>query len=137
MAASAFADTNVLAYLVGSDPARRATARAVFATAPTISTQVVNEFLNVCLRKARLERDAAHALADELIHHCPTVAVTADTVRSAMRIAGRYGFSHWDALIVAAAIEAGCAVLYTEDLQDGQVLDGRLSVVNPFAAIGS
>lgn len=135
MDGSAFADTNVLGYLVGSDPAKREIARAVFATGPTISTQVVNEFLNVCLRKARLERETAHALAVELMTYCETLAVTTDTIREAIRISVRYGFSHWDALIVAAALSAGSHVLYTEDMQDGQVIDGRLTVVNPFAAL--
>lgn len=132
MSADTFADTNVLAYLVSSDAGRRAVARAVFAGQPVISTQVVNEFLNVCLRKAKLEREAAHALATGLMTGCETRPVTAEAVHEATRIGLRYGFSHWDALIVAAALAAGCRVLFSEDLQDGQVIDGCLTVVNPF-----
>jgi predicted nucleic acid-binding protein len=48
------------------------------------------------------------------------------------RLARRYTLSHWDALIVAAALTARCDLLYSEDLQDGLVVDGRLTVVNPF-----
>ena len=56
----------------------------------------------------------------------------AGTVRAAMVLAGRNALSHWDSLIVAAAIQAGCDTLYSEDLQNGQIFDGRLKVVNPF-----
>jgi predicted nucleic acid-binding protein len=50
-----------------------------------------------------------------------------------MRISDRYGFSYWDSLIVAAALDAGCAVLYTEDLQNGQTIDSALRIINPFS----
>ncbi len=58
--------------------------------------------------------------------------VTAGTVRDAMAIGLRYGINHWDALIVAAAIDSGCDILYSEDMQHGQIFDDRLTVVNPF-----
>jgi predicted nucleic acid-binding protein len=50
----------------------------------------------------------------------------------AFRISERYQFSFWDSLIVAAALEAQCSILYTEDLQDGQIIDGILEIKNPF-----
>ena len=56
------------------------------------------------------------------------------TVREAMRLSFRYAVSHWDALIVAAALQAGCDVLFSEDLQHEQVFDGRITVLNPFLA---
>lgn len=65
---------------------------------------------------------------------CPSpVALTLDTHHAGLRIAAKYGFSFYDALIAAAAIEAQCTTLYSEDFQDGQVLEGRLTVRNPFA----
>ena len=60
--------------------------------------------------------------------------VTANTVRDAMTVGLRYGLSHWDSLIVVAALATGCDTLYSEDMQDGQVFEGRLTVRNPFAA---
>jgi len=54
------------------------------------------------------------------------------TIDQAATLAIRHQLSHWDALIVAAAVLAGCETLYSEDLQDGQVFEGRLTVVNPF-----
>jgi len=64
---------------------------------------------------------------------CPSPRpVTAEIHDDALRLAGQHGFHIYDAVIVAAALEAGCATLYTEDLQSGQVIDGRLTIHNPF-----
>ena len=54
------------------------------------------------------------------------------TLLSALDVGGRYGFSHYDSLIIAAALEAGCATLYSEDLQHGQIIDQSLTIINPF-----
>jgi predicted nucleic acid-binding protein len=64
---------------------------------------------------------------------CDVAAVTPDITELAMNIGERYQINHWDALIVAAALAAGCETLYSEDLQDGQVFEERLTVKNPFA----
>ena len=64
---------------------------------------------------------------------CPSpIPITAEMHDTALRLAGQYGFHIYDALIVAAALEAACTTLYTEDLQSGQVIDGRLTIQNPF-----
>lgn len=55
-----------------------------------------------------------------------------NTIREAIRLVRRYKLSHWDSLIVAAALMAGCEKLYSQDMQDGQVFDEQLKVVNPF-----
>ncbi len=132
MSADVFVDTNVVAYLIGQDAAKRATARALLSARPTINTQVVTEFVNVCTRKARLEMREARGLIEALMSACTVRPVDADTVHRGLEIAERYRLSHWDALIVAAALAAGCAVLYSEDMHDGQTFDGRLTLVNPF-----
>lgn len=59
--------------------------------------------------------------------------VTAETIREAIRLAALYQLSHWDSLIVAAALLADCEILYSEDLQHQQLFEKRLRVVNPFA----
>ena len=63
------------------------------------------------------------------------VPVDSKTIREAIRLSGRYALSHWDALIVAAALLAGCDVLYSEDMQNGQVFEGKLKVDNPFITL--
>ncbi len=67
---------------------------------------------------------------------CPApVPITIETHEAALRVAQKYGYQIYDALVIAAALEAGCDTLYSEDLQDGQVvLDGQLTIRNPFKA---
>ncbi len=131
MAERYFIDTNVAVYLLSEDAAKAARAEALLASYPCISAQVVNEFINVCIRKLGLARSAAHEAARALMRHCEVVPLSATTVERAMRLGERYGFSHRDALIAAAAVLADCTVLLSEDMQDGQTLDG-LTIRNPF-----
>ena len=64
---------------------------------------------------------------------CPSpVAITIDTHEAALRIRQKYGFEIYDALVAASALEADCATLYSEDLQDGQIIDHQLTIRNPF-----
>jgi predicted nucleic acid-binding protein len=132
MTARFFADTNIAVYALDADPARRAKAFALMRRRPVISTQVVNEFLNVLTGKQRIPRDVANRYARILLRRCEVVAVTAQVVETAIQIGERYQCSHWDALVIAAALLTGCDTLYSEDLQDGQVFEGRLTVKNPF-----
>lgn len=60
--------------------------------------------------------------------------MTVDTHERSMQMAQRYGLSVYDALIISSALLAGCTTLYSEDMQDGQVVDGWLTIKNPFAA---
>ena len=131
--AKCFADTNVAIYAVDADVAKRAIALAVLAARPVISTQVVNEYLSVLLTKRKLARAEINELARALMAACDVAAITPDMTELAMLIGERHQSSHWDSLIVAAALVTGCDTLYSEDLQDGQVFEGRLTVKNPFA----
>ena len=130
-----FLDTNVVVYLLAEDPAKAERAESLLAARPCISTQVVNEFINVCTKKLGFSRAAAHENARALMAQCDIAPLTAATVEHAMRLGERHGISHWDALIVAAARLAGCAVLMTDDMQDGLQLDG-LRLKNPFGVSG-
>jgi predicted nucleic acid-binding protein len=128
-----FFDTNVLVYIVGQKDERTATAESLVANGGVVSVQVLNELASVSHRKLRLSwPDIVDAL-DAIRVLCPApVPLTTDTHDAALRIADKYGFSFYDALIAAAALEAGCATLYSEDFQSGQVIEGRLTVHNPF-----
>lgn len=127
-----FVDTNIAAYAFGEDAAKKAKARELLAEHPSISTQVVNEFLNICRIKLKIDVAARHRLAQELMAGCDVVALNPAVVEKAMAIEARHGLNFWDCLILAAALLAGCDTLYSEDMQDGQVFEGRLTVVNPF-----
>ena len=132
MTARFFADTNVAVYALDADPQRHEQALSIMRRCPVISTQVVNEFISVLTGKQRVPRDRANRYARILLRRCEVVSLTPQTVESAICIGERYQVSHWDALIVASALLTGCDTLYSEDLQDGQVFEGSLTVKNPF-----
>jgi predicted nucleic acid-binding protein len=133
MTARCFADTNVAIYALDADEEKRQRAIAVMRPGPVISTQVVNEFVNVLLVKRKLDRADAYALARALMQACDVVSVTPAITDQAMTLGQRYQLSHWDSLIVSAALETGCEILYSEDMQDGQVFADRLTAKNLFA----
>ncbi len=128
-----FFDTNVVLYAATDNDARTTLAQAYLAEGGTISEQVLNEFANMARRK--LERswpqvtDALRILR-ALCTEC--LPITERTHDAATRIAQRLGYSFYDSLIIASALEAKCTMLLTEDMQHGQIIDGRLTIVNPF-----
>ena len=134
MSDKAFFDTNILVYVVGQKDERTSKAEALVANGGVISVQVLNELASVSRRKLGLSwEDVGDALA-ALRVLCPSpTPLTTDTHDAGLRLAAKYGFPFYDALIAAAALEAECTTLYSEDFQDGQVIEGRLTVRNPFA----
>lgn len=128
---SAFIDTNILVYAQQTGP-KATISRDVIARSGTISVQVLNELTNVLRKKDnRSWRDIELVLDDVDAALEPALPLTTTTTRAALALARDHGFSYYDALIVAAAIEAGCDVLYSEDLQHGRSIGG-LAIVNPF-----
>ena len=127
-----FADTNIIVYAVGQDSDQRTKARQILADGVTVSAQVINETVSVLTRKQGVNLAVAHEVAESLLDLCEVVPVDASTIRAAIRLVRRYKLSHWDSLIVAAALLAGCEKLYSQDMQHGQVFDEQLKVVNPF-----
>jgi predicted nucleic acid-binding protein len=128
----AFIDTNVLIYAQGSGP-RAEVARAVVLEGGIVSVQVLNEFVSVLRRKFDQEWPAiAEAVADVRAALDPVRPIGIETHKAALVLASAHAFSFYDALIVAAAIDAGCDRLLSEDLQAGRRV-GSLVIVNPFA----
>jgi predicted nucleic acid-binding protein len=132
MTAKSFVDTNVVLYTIGKDVRKADIARKLVGARPAISTQVVNESISVCLRKLSFTREKAYAFGRTLMDQTEVLPLDEATLDRAATVANRYQLSHWDALIVASALLAGCDTLYSEDLQHGQVFDEQLTVVNPF-----
>jgi predicted nucleic acid-binding protein len=129
-----FFDTNVLIYMTARGDQRQGRAQQLLEQGGIISVQVLNEFAAVARRKMRMPWEDVIAALDDIQLLCPSpVPTTLDTHHSALRIALQYGFGIYDALVVAAAIEARCTTLYSEDLQDGQVIEKQLRVRNPFS----
>lgn len=127
-----FLDTNVVLYAMGDDDAKRAVSTELLSASPKTSTQVINECSHVLRRKLRISPAQVAEELENVLDLVELVDVGIHEIRSAWRIATRYGFSHYDSLIIAAALSAGCATLYTEDMQHGQVIDERLALINPF-----
>jgi predicted nucleic acid-binding protein len=128
-----FFDTNVLVYVVGQHDERTGKAEELLAAGGVISVQVLNELASVSRKKLGMSWDEVSEALGAVRALCsPPVQLTVDMHDASLRLAARYGFAFYDALIIAAALEAECAMLYSEDFQDGQIIEGRLTVRNPF-----
>lgn len=133
--ADAFFDTNVVLYLVSEDAAKADRAEELLAAGGVISVQVLNEFAAVASRKLRMSwleiRDALNPVRAVCLVHPMSV----ETHERALQVSERYGLSFYDASIVSAALLADCKTLYSEDMQDGQIIERQLKVRNPFAKL--
>jgi predicted nucleic acid-binding protein len=133
MSDRAFLDTNVFVYAIVQDDPRSQHAEELLAEGGRVSVQVLNEFVSVARRKTRMPWGEVREALDAIRILCPSpVPITIDTHEIALRIAEEYSVSIYDALIAAAALEAKCVTLYSEDLQDGRIIDDQLTIRNPF-----
>jgi predicted nucleic acid-binding protein len=138
-----FFDTNILIYAQDrADPFKQLRAQetmdaAIKADRLVISTQVMQEFYAVAVRKRWMTPAQAHSLLVRLAEH-NVVPASSDSVLRGVALQHREQLSIWDALVVQAALDARCSVLYSEDLQEGRRYDSaaaggpELRVVNPF-----
>ncbi len=127
-----FFDTNVLLYLLSADAAKADRVEEALVAGGTISVQVLNEFTSVALRKLGMKVSQVREALEPITEICEVMPLTTQIHQRGLQVAERYRFSFYDALIVAAALESGSTTLYSEDLQDGQVIDRVLAVKNPF-----
>ena len=126
-----FFDSNVVLYLLDdSDKADRAA--ALMAGGGTISTQVLNEVLVNCIRKAGMSWQEAGEFLSGVRAACRVTNLSVSVHDVGRALGERYGFSVYDAMIVAAALISGCERLYSEDLHHSLLVEGRLRIVNPF-----
>ena len=126
-----FVDTNVLVYAALANDRRSEPARELLSTGVIFSVQALNEFVSAAckLRREWSEIQEALAFLDAI---CPTPApITLATHRLALEIAQRFRYHIFDALMIAAALQASSETLYSEDMQDGQKI-GELTIRNPF-----
>jgi predicted nucleic acid-binding protein len=131
-AAEVFHDTNIILYLLSSDAAKADRAEEVLSGGGRVSVQVLNEFAAVASRKLALDWAAISEILEQVRAVCGVEPITIATHERGVAVASRYGLHVYDAMIVASALLSGCTVLYSEDLQDGQVFDAQLTVQNPF-----
>ncbi|NBC83069.1 MAG: PIN domain-containing protein [Bacteroidetes bacterium] len=129
-----FLDTNIIIYAHSDvEPKKQKIAQRIISeNETTISTQVLQEAANTLTRKFKhtwkeISKVLEEAATNNVLHTNKN-----DTILAACNIADRYGFSFYDSLIIAAALECGCSTLYSEDMQDEQVIENSLIIVNPF-----
>ena len=130
--AETFFDTNVVLYLLSADTAKADRAEELLAIGGIISVQVLNEFSAVASRKLRMSWPEIREVLAQVRAVCNVEPMSVDTHDRAAQLAERYGLSIYDALIVAAALLAGCSTLYSKDMQNGQVIERQLTIRNPF-----
>lgn len=130
-----FIDTNILIYSYSdlySDKQYKARELINSYDDVYISTQVMNEFISAFLKKLKAEWTDIMKSVDEITENYIVYTNTPTTVKEACKIAQKYQFSFYDSLILSAALECSCNILYSEDMHHEQLVDNRLRIVNPY-----
>ena len=130
-----FVDSNVWLYAVirHHDTVKCETAKSLVESfRALVSTQVVNEVCRNLRQKGGYDDRKLKTVIVGFYRNCEVVPVEQATMLKACTLRERHSFSFWDSLMVAAALAADCDILYSEDMQDGLVVDGTLTIVNPF-----
>ena len=128
-----FLDSKIILYLLDDGP-KRDVAADLIAKGGTISVQVLNEVLANCRRKAGMSWDEAGEFLDGVREICNVISLTPDIHDIGRALGARYQLGVYDAMIVAAALAHGCSRLFSEDMQDGLVIENALTIENPFRA---
>ena len=132
MPGKVFIDTNIIIYSLGKNSTKAHIVAPLFLDRPCISTQVLSETVNVTTKRLGLATSDVRQLIKTLHEVCHVELITMSTIEVALNIQDRYKFSWYDSLIISSALDAGCHTLYSEDMQHGQLIEGRLKIVNPF-----
>lgn len=127
-----FVDTNVFLYLLSNDINKKTIAKKILASNLHISTQVINEFSNISLKKFKLSTSNTKELLSKLIEKTTIFIFTEKTIFYALDLKEKYQFQFYDSLILASALENQCNILYSEDMQHNQIIEKQLTIVNPF-----
>ena len=129
-----FIDTNILVYLSSTEKTKKDKAKQLIYKQDNaiISTQVLSEFSNVVYKKKIFVHEKLIEFLQVFTKNFEVEIITPATVIEAIRIKEKYKFSLWDSMIISAALQANCNILYSEDMQHNQVIENKLKVINPF-----
>lgn len=135
MSDKVFLDTNILIYCysVAELEKQRIARKCISEYNSCISTQVLQELANTLIKKFKTAPTEVVLTISESRHNNLVHVNSENTIIEACKIADRYGYSFYDSLIIAAALECNCNTLFSEDLSNGQVIETKLKIVNPFA----
>jgi predicted nucleic acid-binding protein len=132
---TAFIDTNIWVYaLTTADKVRQQRAAILLNSLdmPCINGQVLRELGRVLLQKYGIGEIAFRQIIPIVIESCRMVPDTTSALLLASKLREQYKLGYWDSLIVAAALDGGCDSLYTEDMQHGQIIESKITLINPF-----
>ena len=139
MSVNAFIDTNIFVYAhISTDTAKHKSAQNLLKSLLVgdnifVSTQVLGEFY-VAMAKYGREHDETSQFINEITRDSNVIDISLPLVESCLNLKSTYGYSYWDSLIIAAALRCDCSVLYSEDMQHNQLIENRLTILNPFAS---
>ena len=131
-----FLDTNMIIYMYSEDEIKKRDAVFAFVNYNDCfaSTQIFNEASNVWFKKYNLGKSEIIKYLDEIETVCDEILIIQrKTIDKALELKELYGYSYYDCLILASALEANCSIILSEDMNNNQVINGRLKIVNPFS----
>jgi len=138
MTANVFIDSNLWVYYHSMKPDEKfaKTRDLILANFNSIliSTQVLGELYYVLVRKSMASQADARRGIEDLTTEFTTITADVNHVFAAIDVNVRYGYSYWDSLIIAVALQSNCGILYSEDMQHDQLIEGKLRIINPFVA---
>jgi predicted nucleic acid-binding protein len=126
-------DTNILVYLHETTPSeKKDIAESIVLGIPVVSVQVISEYLNVLKRILKLPKLRLIEHSIVLLEDCEIINLDKAILEHARKLIQRYDFQLFDSIIIASALAANCSILYSEDLQTKQLIENRLTIINPF-----
>ena len=127
-------DSNILIYNHSLDyENKKLIARDFFNENPVVSSQVISEYINVMKRNFKMQKQELIYICSVWLEKCSVQPVVFSTIKLAQNLIEKYDLQIFDGIIVAAALEANCSTLYSEDMQNGLIIENMLKIVNPFA----
>jgi len=130
---ASFIDTNVLIYSLSKDEIKQDIAIDLLSKKTVVSVQVLSETANIMRRKLGFDITSIRVVTNRIANECIAVwPLSFNTLQNGLKLSERYGFSRFDSLIVASALEAGCTTLYSEDMHHGLIVNQILTIINPF-----
>jgi len=126
-------DSNILIYCHSLElEDKKLISRALFKENPVVSSQVISEYINVIKRNLKMTKLELIELCSSWLEKCTVQPVVFSTLKLAQNLIVKYDFQIFDSIIVAAALEANCDILYSEDMHNGLVVENTLKILNPF-----
>ena len=127
-----FIDTNILLYLLSDDHNKKGLAKKILTSCYFVSTQVLNEFSNISIKKFNLSVTETKNIIQVISKSTKVCILNEKTIIEALSLKERYQFQFYDCLILATALENNCSIVFSEDMQHQQIIENKLTIINPF-----